>query len=156
MSDDGKQFTIRRTFDAPREDVWRAWTDPLVAARWWHPDGMTTRPESVRMDLREGGTYAYTMVGPDGGEYPTTGTYLEVQHLERLRFTWGGPGDDSREAPVITVALADTQDGRTAMTFHVDGVDGRPGDDDVYDGWASAFDILDGQVLSTNRGPGAA
>lgn len=142
MSNDGKEFTIRRTFGAPRDEVSRAWTDPVVAMRWWHPDGMETRPDSVTIDLREGGTYAYTMVGPDGTDYPTTGTYLEVRPLERLRFTWGSLGDDPRDAPIITLDLADTGDGRTAMTFHVDGVDGRPGDD-VFDGWAGAFDVLD-------------
>ena len=93
MSDDGKQFTITRTFDAPREAVWRAWTDPSVATQWWHPAGMTTRADSVAIDLREGGTYAYTMVDPDGSEHPATGTYLEIRPLEHLRFTWGFAGD---------------------------------------------------------------
>lgn len=86
-----KQFTITRTFDAPRAEVWRAWTDPSVAARWWHPGGMETKGDNVTIDLREGGSYSYTMVGPDGSEYPTTGRYLEVREPERLRFTWAAP-----------------------------------------------------------------
>ena len=47
---------------------------------------------------------------------------------------------------MITVDLADTVDGRTEMTFHVDGDAGRPGDEGVYDGWTEAFDILDGLI----------
>lgn len=142
MSDAAKQFTITRTFDAPRDEVWRAWTDSSVATQWWHPAGLETRAGSVTIDLREGGAYAYTMVDPDGTEYPCAGSYLEVRPLERLRFTWGAAGDRSQHT-IVTVDLVDADDGRTAMTFHVDGVGGRPGDGDVYDGWDQAFDLLD-------------
>ncbi len=145
MINRGKQFTITRTFEASRGEVWRAWTDVDVAARWWHPAGMETRPETVRIDLREGGTFTYTMVDPDGTEHPWAGTYLAVRPVEHLRFTWGAddPGADSL---VITVDLAETDTGKTIMTFHVDGVDGRPGDDDVYNGWEEAFAFLDQQL----------
>lgn len=145
MSADPKRFTIVRTFDASGAEVWRAWTDPSVAAEWWHPGGMRTPPDSVSIDLREGGSFSYTMVGPDGAEYPTTGSYLEVHEPDRLRFTWGSPSDDPAEMPVIAVDLRDTVDGHTEMTFHVDGVAGRPGDGNVYDGW-EAFAALDQQL----------
>jgi uncharacterized protein YndB with AHSA1/START domain len=144
MNGGGKRFTIVRTFDAPRAEVWRAWTDPTVAAAWWHPAGMRTPPESVTIDLRAGGSFSYTMIGPDGDEHPTTGSYLEVREPDHLAFTWGMPGDDPAEIPVITVDLSDTVDGRTEMTFHVEGVAGRPGDENFYDGWTEAFDVLDG------------
>lgn len=143
MSAGDRQFTIVRTFAASRAEVWRAWTDPSVAAEWWHPGGMRTPLDSVVIDLRESGSFSYTMVGPDGDEHPTVGSYLEVREPDRLRFTWGGPGDDPAEMPVITVDLRDTADGRTEMTFHVAGVAGRPGDGYVYDGWAEAFAILE-------------
>src|SRR5215204_3129260 len=89
-----KQFTITRIFDAPREIVWRAWIDPDEAAVWWHPRGIRTPRESVRIDARVGGSYAYTMIAPDGAEYPTAGEYREVTPPESLVFTWGSPGDD--------------------------------------------------------------
>ena len=140
-----KQFTITRVFDAPRELVWQAWTDPDLAAVWWHPKGIETPRESVQIDARPGGRYAYTMIGPDGTEYPTTGVYREMTHPERMVFTWGSPGDDDDIAPVISIDLAVHGDtgNQTLMTFHLQGFDGRPGDDNVYDGWDSAFDILD-------------
>ncbi|MBT2517362.1 SRPBCC domain-containing protein [Streptomyces sp. ISL-90] len=137
-----KQFTITRVFDAPRETIWRAWTDPDEAATWWHPRGVTTPRESVEIDVRPGGRYRYTMIAPDGTEYPTAGVYREVVEPERLVFTWGSPGDADDAAPLITVTLADLGD-RTEMTFHLDGIAGGPGDENVYDGWASAFDVLD-------------
>ena|SRR6188472_3666820 len=138
-----KQFTISRIFDAPRDLVWRAWTDPDEAAIWWHPRGIETPRESVQIDAHAGGRYSYTMIAPDGAEYPTTGVYLEITPPERLVFTWGSPGDD--DAPVISIDLAEHGDSRaqTLMTFHVQGIDGSPGDENVYDGWDSAFDILD-------------
>lgn len=53
--------TLTRVLDADRDAVWRAWTDPAAAARWWHPAGYTTDAASVRVDPRVGGEYAYVM-----------------------------------------------------------------------------------------------
>ncbi|MDQ0577040.1 SRPBCC family protein [Agromyces albus] len=136
-----QQFTITRVFDAPRAAIWRAWTDPDEAATWWHPRGVTTPRESVEIDVRPGGRYRYTMIAPDGTEYPTAGVYREVVEPERLVFTWGSPGDADDVAPLITVTLAELGD-RTEMTFHLDGIAGVPGDENVYDGWSEAFDVL--------------
>lgn len=144
-------FTITRTFDAPRATVWRAWTDPTLAARWWHPHAVTTPPESVSIDLLVGGSYSYLMIDPTGGEWPTTGEYLEVREPERLRFTWGAPGDERADAvPVITVDLTETSDDKTAMTFHMQGHpdDRGTGHESVYDGWTEAFEELDEALAS--------
>ncbi len=102
----------------------------------------------MHIDARVGGQYAYTMIAPDGAEYPTAGEYLEVAAPERLVFTWGSPGDERAFVPVITVELAaHGESGRqTLMTFHVRGYAGEPGDDDVYDGWDQAFDLLDAHL----------
>lgn len=145
------QFTITRTFDAPRALVWKAWTDPTLAAEWWHPDEVTTDPASVHVDLRVGGRYGYVMATADGTEYPTGGEYLEVREPDRLRMTWGEPGAAASEAPVLTIDLAETADGRTEMTFHVAGVAPRVGaDDSVHDGWVQAFDHLE-RTLEARR-----
>lgn len=141
-----KQFTITRVFAAPRELVWRAWTDPEEAAFWWHPRGVVTPRESVEIDARPGGRYRYTMIAPDGTEYPTAGVYREVTPPERLVFTWGSPDDPDDSAPVITVDLATHGEDETRMTFHLQGIDAAPGDENVYDGWDSAFDMLDERI----------
>ncbi len=139
-----RQFTITRVFDAPREVVWQAWTDPDEAPAWWHPRGVATPRESVEFDLRPGGRYRYTMIAPDGTQYPTTGVYREITPPERLVMTWGSVGDPDESAPVLTIQLAEHGEGgrQTLMTFHVLGIDGVRGDDNVYDGWDSAFDLL--------------
>lgn len=144
------EFTITRTFDAPRETLWRAWTDPALAARWWHPHEVTTPAESVSIDLREGGSYAYLMIDPTGGEWPTAGEYLEVREPDRLRFTWGSPDDTRGDGvPVITVDLADAGEGRTEMQFHMTGhPDDRGAEHGVHDGWTEAFEELDGVLVS--------
>lgn len=84
------EFTITRIFDAPRDLVWQAWTDPDEAARWWHPEGVSSPREHVTIDPRVGGTYRYLMINDENGaEFPTGGTYLEVDEPKKLVFTWG-------------------------------------------------------------------
>lgn len=135
-------FTLVRDFDATPEEIWSAWTAPDEVAQWWHPRGLSTPRDSVAIDARVGGRYAYTMVDDvTGAAYPTGGVYLELQPFERLVFTWGEPDADPADAPVVTVTLAPNGD-RTRMTFDLRGADGRPGDGFFYDGWDSALDVL--------------
>lgn len=140
------EFTITRVLDAPRELVWRAWTDPAELAHWLYPQGVSTPPDSISVDLREGGRYAYTMVEDSSGtEYPAGGVYLEIQAPERLVFTWSQPEDASESSPVATVTLTDLGE-RTQMVFHLLGIAGVPGDDNVYDGWDQALESLAGHL----------
>ena len=138
-----KQFTLTRTIDAAREAVWRAWTDSRVLHAWLHPRGVLTPLESIKADVREGGRYAYTLVVPNTGTFPTAGTYLEVRAPERLQFTWGNPEDSEKNFPIITVDLAD-DDGKTELTFRMVGVrDDRGHERSVYDGWNEALTQLE-------------
>ena len=134
-------FTLTRTLRAPRALVWRAWTDPALTARWWHPAEVEVEPDSVAIDLREGGQYAYTMT-VDGRRWPTAGTYLEIREPEMLRFTWRGPEDADEIAPLVTVQLEEAGADRTLMVFTLERrVPAEPGEDeDVQDGWRSALD----------------
>lgn len=141
MTGTGPQFTLTRVVDAPRAVVWRLWTDPAELTHWLHPRGMRTPRESISVDLRPGGRYAYTMVREDGtGGSPTGGVYLDVAEPERLVFTWGDPGA-ADDAGVIEVTLTERGD-RTEVSLTVRGIAGHPGDGNVHDGWAEALDIL--------------
>ncbi|WP_207924510.1 SRPBCC family protein [Gordonia zhaorongruii] len=144
-----KQFTIEYGFKASRRRIWEAWTDPSVAALWWHPHEVIVKDGSLRIDLREGGTYAYTMVAPDGTEYPTVGTYTRIVEPELLQFTWGAdtasPTADAvdENPPLITVELSESTEGTCHMRFHVQGVaDDRGSEHGMYDGWVEAFEEL--------------
>jgi uncharacterized protein YndB with AHSA1/START domain len=76
---------ITRVFDAPRDLVWQAWTDPKMLAQWFGPRGFTsTVPE---WDLRVGGALRIVMYGPDGNDYPMKGVFREVVKPERLVFS---------------------------------------------------------------------
>lgn len=131
------EFTITRVFDAPRELLWRAWTEEAELAQWLRPFGVTT--DSVSFDVRVGGHYAYTMTNDETGEkFPTGGTFLEVEPIDRLVFTWGEPGAPVETAPVITLTFT-AQGERTELVFHLRGYDGTPGDGFVYDGWDEAL-----------------
>jgi uncharacterized protein YndB with AHSA1/START domain len=129
----GREFTITRVFDAPRELVWKAWTDPEQVARWFGPRGFTTPPSTVTMDVRPGGTFEFTMVSDDDGtEIPSGGTFLEVVEPERL--VWRDRDIDL----TVTITFADLG-GRTEMTCRVAG---KTGGAPAYDGWSTMFDKL--------------
>lgn len=80
-----RDFVISRVFDAPRELVWKAWTEPQHLARWWGPRDFTN-PVCVQ-DVRPGGAYRIVMRSPEGVDYPLTGVYCEIVVPERLVMT---------------------------------------------------------------------
>jgi uncharacterized protein YndB with AHSA1/START domain len=85
MAANPTDFFISRIFDAPRELVWRAWTEPGRLARWWGPRDFTN--EECRVDLRPQGAYRIVMCAPDGTRYPLKGVFREVVPPERLVMT---------------------------------------------------------------------
>jgi uncharacterized protein YndB with AHSA1/START domain len=78
-------FIITRSFDAPRELVWKAWTDPEQVMRWWGPKGFTA--PVAKIDFRTGGKYLYAMRSPEGEDFWSTGVYREIVPLERIVVT---------------------------------------------------------------------
>jgi uncharacterized protein YndB with AHSA1/START domain len=83
----GIAFRLRRRFTAPRENVFRAWTDPQVLKRWWCPPGWA--PAEIEVDLRVGGAYRIGMRRVENGPpIYVYGSFLEVQIPERLMYTW--------------------------------------------------------------------
>lgn len=81
------EIYLERLYDAPVELVWAAWTDPAQAAQWWGPRGFTLTTHSK--ELRVGGTWRYTMHGPDGTDYPNIATYFEVEQYKKLVYDHG-------------------------------------------------------------------
>lgn len=83
----GHQLVVIRKFNAPRELVWKAWTEPQRLKEWFSLDGGMTL-ESAQMDLRAGGKFRLQQRRADGEYFTAAGTYLEVQAPERLVYTW--------------------------------------------------------------------
>lgn len=113
-----RRLTITRVFDAPRDLVWKAWTDPKHVARWWGPHGFTN--PVCELDLRPGGALRIDMRGPDGVVYPMRGVFREIVAPERLVFTTRAL-EDTEGNPQLeglnTVTLVE-ESGKTTLTLH--------------------------------------
>jgi uncharacterized protein YndB with AHSA1/START domain len=140
---DGTGFTITRVFDAPRDRVWREWTEPERFADWYGGAAAEIPLDTVSMDVREGGTWRATMFfGPERREIRWEGDYLEVAAPERLVFTvTDQPGSEQRDR--CTVELIDRNDGRTEMRFEQSGGGLTPdGYEAAKHGWGVFFDRM--------------
>ncbi len=109
-----REIVITRTFDAPRETVWAAWTDAKHLDQWWGPTGF--RNETHAMDFRIGGVWRYTMHGPDGTDYPNWIRYREIVRLSRLFYDHGADKDDEVHFEA-SATFEDLGDGRTRVTM---------------------------------------
>jgi uncharacterized protein YndB with AHSA1/START domain len=138
------EYSIGRDLPAPRETVFRAWTDPEHLAAWFGPYGFTTPPDRMSIDLQPGGRWDVVMVSADGAEAPLGGTYREVVEPARLVFTTGDPDNtEGAIGSVVTLNLAD-REGQTEMTFHQAGYHAPPENADAARaGWDQFFDRLD-------------
>ena len=83
---EGGDLVFERVFDAPRERVWKAFTDPDQIPRWWGPHGTSTRV--LEMDLRPGGTWRFVSSAPDREDVIFYGEYLEVDPPNGYRSTF--------------------------------------------------------------------
>ncbi|MFE1247813.1 SRPBCC domain-containing protein [Streptomyces sp. NPDC058735] len=108
---DGHTYTLTRTLDASASAVWRAWTTPEQYARW-----AGAVEGSVEMDVRPGGGWRATMVTPDGGRFPLTGSYIEVAENRRLVIGMDFPGKP--EPAAMTMELHEQDDHRTRIELH--------------------------------------
>ena len=136
-----RELIIQRTFAAPRELVFRAWTEPQLLARWSCPRGFTFLENYG--ELRVGGSFFGRMRSPQGTEHRLRGVYRAIVPPERLVFThcWvdadGNPGPET----IVTVTLRE-RNGQTEMTFHQGNFE-SPGARDAHaEGWASCFERL--------------
>ena len=135
-------ITITRVFDAPRERVWREWTEPEGFADWFGGPQSEVPVASVSMDVRPGGALRGTrFAGPERREIQWKGEYQEVTEPERLVFTLTDePGGELYE--LVTVILNDLGDGRTEMHFQQHGYLEPDEYDRTKDGWSTFFDRI--------------
>jgi uncharacterized protein YndB with AHSA1/START domain len=111
-----QEITITRVFDAPRELVWKAWTEPERLATWWGSPGHRVPLDRLVMEVTPGGRFSATSVSEeDGSEMTIQGVYRELVEPERLILE--EPAELSwHEGAVSVVTLTDLGDGRTEMT----------------------------------------
>jgi uncharacterized protein YndB with AHSA1/START domain len=114
-----RELVLTRLINAPREKVYRAWTDPALLKQWFAPKPYTT--PIVEIDVRPGGSAYFVMRGPDGKDLPNRGVYLEVVPNEKLVSTdayvkaW-----EPSEKPFMTLILTfEDEGGKTRYTARV-------------------------------------
>lgn len=153
-------IVITREFDAPRDLVWRAWTDPEQVKQWFAPFEFSV--PRAEIDLRPGGQSRLDMAGPDGKIYPTRVTYLEVVPPERLVYSddvdpdataWG---DSPPPSNIQTITFEDIGNDRTRLTVSI-----RLASVEARDamlkmgakaGWASSLDKLAALLAGAGQG----
>lgn len=140
-------LVIERVFDAPRQLVYDAWTQPEHIAKWWGPRGF--KSTVLRSDLRPGGSYRVHMLGPDGDHW-TQGVYREVVPPERLVMvgSWAdAQGNPTRPETTLTILFEDLG-GKTKLTLHNAIFESTTARDLHLGGWSSSLDCLDEYLAS--------
>lgn len=135
-------LVLERRFDATRELVWRAWTDPRHLVRWWGPTGFTL--PVCEQDFRTGGTYRFCMRAPDGSDHWVWGAYVEIAEPERLVFTWereDEAGLREKLNNLVTITLT-AKGGGTLLNLHHSVFQTIADRDDHRGGWTQCLDRL--------------
>ena len=112
---DPRSIIGTRVFDAPRELVFAAFTDPEHLAQWWGPDGFTTT--KCALDFRPGGFWRFFLHGPDGRDYQNRITFDEIIAPERIVYRHSG-GDDVEPVQFKQTLTFEDLGGKTKLTWH--------------------------------------
>lgn len=153
MEKSANELEIVRVFNAPRELVWKAWTEPERLMQWWGPKTYTA--PVWKMDFREGGTYLYCMKSAEGQEFWGTGTYKEIIPNEKIVWTDSFADADGNKVNAQSLGFPDTWpdellvtilfedvDGKTRMTLRHAGIPEGEMSDMTSAGWNESFDKL--------------
>jgi uncharacterized protein YndB with AHSA1/START domain len=153
-----EQVLITRVFDAPRESVWKAWTECERLVRWWGPKGFTT--PLCKIDFRPGGVFHNCMRSPEGRDYCGKGVYHEIVEPERIvctdsfadaegnvvPATYYGMSADYPLEMLVTVTLEEIE-GKTRLTLqHALGSVPASERDMCQQGWSESLDKLAGDL----------
>ena len=145
-----KELTLKRTFDAPRELVFKAWTDPALLSKWWGPTAFTT--PICQVDARKGGKLYIVMHGPKGSDFdidlPTWGTFQEFDPPRRFVFSNEAMKDEKGVAQLETLCTVTFTEvgGKTEMILHIVLVKSTPASVAAWAGaemgWSQSLDKL--------------
>ncbi|HBZ10704.1 MAG TPA: ATPase [Bacillus bacterium] len=113
---EGADLIVNRVFNAPRELVWKAWTEPEHIVNWWGPKGFSIKTSEI--DIRPGGHWRFIMKGPDGVDFPNRISFHEIVKPERIVYT---SSDDVEDDPgqFQTIVTLFEQDNKTVLTMRM-------------------------------------
>ncbi|MGH7719513.1 MAG: SRPBCC domain-containing protein [Gemmatimonadaceae bacterium] len=140
---DARELVITRVFDAPRDLVWKAWTERDRAIQWWGPKDFTV--PLLELDPRPGGAWRAVMRSPEGQEYPQHGVFKEIVPPERLVFTLIWDNDGPGSEMLVTITFVE-RGGKTEMTFRKGPFTSTEWQKGEEEGWNEAFDRLEAFV----------
>jgi uncharacterized protein YndB with AHSA1/START domain len=148
-----KELTFTRVLDAPRDMVFRAWTDPEQLARWWGPNGFTN--PICELDVRPGGAIRIDMLGPDGRYFFMGGKYQEIVPPERLVFTITAVKNERGEPELVNINTVtfEPMAGKTRLTFLTQVLKAGPGSEEfmagMEEGWSQTLDRMVAEVVKS-------
>ena len=133
---------IKRHINAPRGQVYAAWTDPVQLKQWFGPENVQTR--DLIVDARVGGEFRWDLTNSEGEKMTMRGEYRELQPDKRIVFTWQWDDDEDwkNHISVVTVELADA-DGGTELRLTHEQLPNEASRDGHTRGWNSALDKLE-------------
>jgi uncharacterized protein YndB with AHSA1/START domain len=138
---DALVLRLSRSFAAPRDRVFRAFTSPARLARWWGPKGFTV--PACTLDVRVGGAWRTVMRSPEGRDHVVSGVYREIVPPERLVFTWAWEEDGARgHETVVTIELVETPGG-TRLQLTQEPFESERARELHGEGWSSSLDCLE-------------
>jgi uncharacterized protein YndB with AHSA1/START domain len=138
---DAPVLRLSRSFAAPRERVFRAFTAPTQLVKWWGPKGFTV--PACTLDVRAGGAWRTVMRSPEGKDHIVSGVYREITPPKRLVFTWAWEEEGKRgHETVVTIELTETPGG-TRLELTQEGFESETARDRHGEGWSSCLDCLD-------------
>jgi uncharacterized protein YndB with AHSA1/START domain len=146
-------LVIERVFEASRQKVWKAWTEPELVARWWGPGGFTA--PVIKIDFRVGGKYLYCMRSPEGKDFWSTGFFREIVRPVRIvatdsfadekgnivPATYYGMSQAFAQELLLTVTFAE-EDGKTKLILRHVGLPPGEHAKDAREGWSQSLDKL--------------
>ena len=147
------ELFIAREFNAPREIVWKAWSDPEIIKKWWGPK--TFSAPFIKNDFKIGGKYLYFMLGPDVKEYWSTGTYKKIVPMSKIIVTDSFADENGKVVPSsyygmknfplesqVTFTFEEVEGSKTKMTLRYVGVPKGQPTELAKQGWNESFDKL--------------
>ena len=154
-----REFVITRVFDAPRELVWKAFTESERVERWWGPKGFTTRV--FKLNLRPGGVMHFRMRSPEGRDFWSKGVYREIIEPERIVLIASfsdengstvqparhGMSPDWPAEALVTVTFAE-HEGKTRLALHLGVSESLAKRQGADVGWAETLDRLSGYLAT--------
>lgn len=136
-------LVMSRVFDAPRELVFKAWSSAEFLTKWFGPRGF--KIPHCNVDFRVGGSYKLCMRAPDGTDFWTEGTYLEIDPPKRLAFTWERVEYKTDPPMVVTITLEEVGK-KTKLTLHQSLFDTTKDRDEHNHGWGECLEKLQAYV----------